>query len=77
MCDRQRNDNLQIYGNSVQQSSKAKRGPPSRTKRCREESNPFLIKASNNGIKASLMRYKLRIENKMYSEEDLEKYAHK
>lgn len=38
---------------------------------------PFLIKASNNGIKASLMRYKLRIENKMYSEEDLEKYAHK
>lgn len=38
---------------------------------------PFLIKAKNNGKKASLTRDKLRIESKMYSLEDLENDAHK
>lgn len=38
---------------------------------------PFLIKAKNNGKKASLTRDKLRIESKMYCLEDLENDAHK
>lgn len=41
--DRQRNDNLQIRGNSVQQSSSANRGFPSRAKRHRKKITPFLI----------------------------------
>lgn len=38
---------------------------------------PFLIKAKNNGKKASLSRDKLRIVSKMYCLEDLENDVHK